>query len=130
MRRLEHASDEGGVGIGVVCGLRILVAVFVGTLLAGACWQNAARYFPLPSWHASQTLPASFWMRGNVHSVLALMAARSAKPAKPLARIPSVYPYSVVPEGRRGSPTISAMRRCATHEFAGITPTSISATPV
>ena len=78
---------------------RTLVAVFVGTLLAGACWQNAARYFPLPSWHASQTLPASFWMRGNVHNVLALMAARSAKPAKSLARIPSVYPYSVVPGG-------------------------------
>ena len=78
---------------------RTLVAVVVGTLLAGACWQNAARYFPLPSWHVSQTLPASFWMRGNVHSVLALMAARSSKPAKPLARIPNVYPYSVVPGG-------------------------------
>ena len=78
---------------------RTLVAVFVGTLLAGAFWQNAARYFPLPTWHASQTLPASFWMRGNVHSLLSVMAARSAKPAKPLARIPNVYPYSVVPGG-------------------------------
>jgi len=75
---------------------RTLVAVFVGTVLAGAFWQNAARYLPLPSWHASQTLPASFWMRGNVHSLLSVMAARSAKP---LARIPSVYPYSVVPGG-------------------------------
>ncbi len=78
---------------------RTLVAVVVGTLLAGVCWQNAARYFSLPSWHASQSLSGSFWMRGNVHNVLALMAARSAKPAKPLARIPNVYPYSVVPGG-------------------------------
>ena len=78
---------------------RILVAVVVGTVLAGACWQTAARYFSLPSLHASQALPASFWMRGNVHNILALMAARSAKAARPLAPIPSVYPYSVVPGG-------------------------------
>ncbi len=78
---------------------RTLVAVFVGTLLAGACWQNAARYFSLPSWHASQVLPPSFWVRANIHNDLALMAARSAKPAKSLARIPGVYPYSVVPGG-------------------------------
>ncbi len=38
-------------------------------------------------------------MRGNVGKDLALMAARSAKPAKSLARIPGVYPYSVVPGG-------------------------------
>ncbi|MGA2458659.1 MAG: PEP-CTERM sorting domain-containing protein [Terriglobales bacterium] len=78
---------------------RILVAVVVVTVLAGACWQTAARYFSLPSWHASQALPASFWMRGNVHNILALMAARSAKATRPLAPIPSVYPYSVVPGG-------------------------------
>ncbi len=78
---------------------RILAAVVVGTVLAGACWQNAARYFSLPSLHASQILPDSFWTRGNVRKDLALMAARSAKPAKFLARIPGVYPYSVVPGG-------------------------------
>ena len=71
----------------------------VGTVLAGACWQNAARYFSLPSWHASQALPDSFWMRGNVRKDLALMAARSAKPTKFLSRVPGVYPYSVVPGG-------------------------------
>lgn len=78
---------------------RTLVAVFVVTLLAGACWQNAARYFPLPSLHASQVLPDSFWTRGNVRKDLALMAARSAKPAKFLVRIPTVYAYSVIPGG-------------------------------
>ena len=51
---------------------RILVAVVVGTAIAGACWQNAARYFSLPTLHASQVLPGSFWMRGNVRKNLAL----------------------------------------------------------
>ncbi|MGD0790536.1 MAG: PEP-CTERM sorting domain-containing protein [Terriglobales bacterium] len=78
---------------------RTLAVVVVGTALAGACWQNAARYFSFPSLHASQVLPDSFWTRGNVRKDLALMAARSAKPTKFLARIPNVYPYSVVPGG-------------------------------
>ena len=78
---------------------RTLAVVVAGMVLAGACWQNAARYFSLPSFHASQVLPDSFWTRGNVRKDLAFAAARSAKPAKFLARVPSVYPYSVVPGG-------------------------------
>jgi len=77
---------------------RTLAAVVVGTVIAGACWQNAARYFSLPSWHASQVLPDS-WTRGNVRKNLAQMAAQSSKPAKFRARIPGVYPYSVIPGG-------------------------------
>ena len=82
---------------------RTLVAVVVGTVIAGACWQNAARYFPLPTWHASQVLPGSFWMRGNVRKNLALMAAQSPKPARFHVRIPGVYPYSVIPGGVKGT---------------------------
>src|ERR1700687_5048345 len=78
---------------------RTMTALVVGTVLVGACWQNAARYFSLPSLHASKVLPESFWTRGNVRKDLAFMAARSAKPAKFLARIPGAYPYSVVPGG-------------------------------
>ena len=78
---------------------RTLAAVVVGTVLAGACWQNASHYFSLPTLHASQVLPDSFWTRGNVRKDLAFMAARSARPAKFLARIPRPYPYSVVPGG-------------------------------
>ncbi len=78
---------------------RTLVAVVACTLIAAACWQNAAHYFSLPSMHVSQILPASFWSRQNVRKDLALMAARSAKPARFLGRIPGVYPYSVVPGG-------------------------------
>jgi len=40
-----------------------------------------------------------FWTRGNIRKDLAFMAARFSKPAKSLARIPGVYPYSVVPGG-------------------------------
>ena len=78
---------------------RTLSVVVVGTVLAGACWQNAARYFSFPSLHASQVSPDSFWTRGNVRNNLAFMAARSARPTKFLARIPNVYAYSVVPGG-------------------------------
>jgi hypothetical protein len=82
---------------------RTVVAVVLGTLLVGACWQSAARYFSLPSLHASQVLPASFLARANVHKDLALAAAQSAKPRKSFARIPGVYPYSVVPGGVKDS---------------------------
>ena len=40
---------------------RTLVAVVASALIAGACWQNAAHHLSLPSWHASQILPDSFW---------------------------------------------------------------------
>ena len=78
---------------------RTMAALVVATVLVGACWQNAARYFSLPSLHSSQVLPQSFWTRGNVRQDLAFVAARSAKPTKFRARIPGVYPYSVVPGG-------------------------------
>ena len=76
---------------------RTLIAVVVGTVLAGACWQHAARFFSLSSGHSSQS--SSFWERSNVHKNLAFAAARSAKPNRFRARIPGVYPYSVVPGG-------------------------------
>ena len=78
---------------------RTLVAVVVGTLLAGVCWQHTARYFSLPSLHSSQVLQSAFWVRANLHKDLALAAARAGKTNKFLARIPGVYPYSVVPGG-------------------------------
>jgi len=75
---------------------RSLAALVVITVIAGACWQSATRYFALPR-PASQVLPDSFWRRGNKD--LALRATQSAKPAKSRARIPGVYPYSVIPGG-------------------------------
>jgi hypothetical protein len=76
---------------------RTLVTVVLVTLLVGACWQNAARYLSLPYLHSSQVLPSS-WMRPVGHKDVPF-SARSAKPNKYIARIPGVYPYSVVPGG-------------------------------
>jgi len=83
---------------------RILVAVVFGTAMAGACWQNLARYFPLPAFSGSKGLPDSFRPADAVHRNLAWMAAQSANSAKSkklLSPVPSVYPYSVLPGGVR-----------------------------
>jgi hypothetical protein len=93
---------------------RMFFAVAVGALLAGACWQNAAHYFSLPTLHASQVLPDSFWVRQNVRKDIALMAARSARPFKPLARSPRVYAYSVIPGGVKDP---SDLRYAATRDY-------------
>jgi hypothetical protein len=77
---------------------RALVAGGLVTLLLGVCWQNAARYLSLPYMHSSQVLPSS-WTRPNTHKDSATVAAHSTKTKKYVARIPGVYPYSVVPGG-------------------------------
>jgi PEP-CTERM motif len=94
---------------------RTLVAVLVGTALAVACWQNAASYFSLPALHSSQLLPDSFRVRTNLHKDLALAATRSLKPAKFLARVPGVYPYSVVPGGVKNA---AELREAAARDYA------------
>jgi hypothetical protein len=78
---------------------RILVAVVVGTVLAGAYWHLAPSYFAELSRHESHIAPSSIWARGNVHNNLALLAAQSARSQKNLSRLPGVYPYSVIPGG-------------------------------
>ncbi|MGA7631943.1 MAG: PEP-CTERM sorting domain-containing protein [Terriglobales bacterium] len=81
---------------------RILVAVVVGTVLAGACWQFAPSYFSALSRHESQLASGSLWTRGNVHNNLALLAGQS-KPQKSFPRIANIYPYSVIPGGVKDS---------------------------
>jgi hypothetical protein len=76
---------------------RIMIAVVVGTVIAGACFQNAASYFRVASWQNSRTSPNSLWLRGNIHRNLASLAVNSVKTAK--VRILGMYPYSVVPGG-------------------------------
>lgn len=90
------------------------MAMTVAVLIVGACWQNAARYFSMPSLHSSQVLPDSFKLRPNVHKDLALMAARAAKVNKLLGRNPGVYPYSIVPGGVRNS---DALRSAAATDY-------------
>ena len=93
---------------------RTLLAVFVGTALAVACWQNAASYFSLPALHSSELMPDSFRERANLHKDLAFAAARSVKPNKFL-RAPGVYPYSVVPGGIRNA---AELREAAARDYA------------
>jgi hypothetical protein len=93
---------------------RTLVAVLVATVLAGACWQSAARFFSLPSMHASQVLPDSFWKRANLHKDLAFAAALSIRPAMARVHTPNVYPYSVVPGGVSNS---NDLRHAATSDY-------------
>jgi hypothetical protein len=81
---------------------RILLAVLAGTVIAGACWQNAASYFSSPSWRTSQVSANSSWTKPNVHKELAFAAVRSNK-TRAHARIPGVYPYSVIPGGVKNS---------------------------
>ncbi|MBI3475681.1 MAG: PEP-CTERM sorting domain-containing protein [Acidobacteria bacterium] len=66
-------------------------------LLAGACWQSAARWLSLPSLHASNFLPQSFWTRGNIRNNLALMSHAGTVRVSRSGR--STYPYSVIPGG-------------------------------
>src|SRR5450755_697607 len=93
---------------------RILVAVFVGGLIAAACWQNAASYLSSSSWRDSKPAPDSNWSRGNVRKNLATMAERPAKRAKLPASVPGVYPYSVVPGGLKDA---SDLRYAALRDY-------------
>jgi hypothetical protein len=92
---------------------RTLVAVAVGLLIAGTCWQNVARRFSLPTLHASQVLPDSFWARQNVRKDLAMMAARSARSARALPKS-QVYAYSVIPGGVKD---VSDLRYAAARDY-------------
>lgn len=81
---------------------RILLAVVIGTILAGACWQLAPSYFAERSRYESRLAPTSLWTRGNVRNNLALLAGQS-KPERSFPRSPGVYPYSVIPGGVKDS---------------------------
>jgi hypothetical protein len=94
---------------------RTLVAVVVCTVLAGACWQNAARYFSLPTLHATDLFPDSYWGRANLHKDLTFTAVRPDRVKRYLARIPGVYPYSVVPGGIKNS---GDLRSAAARDYA------------
>ena len=94
---------------------RMLVAVFVGALIAAACWQNAASYLSRSSsWRDSKPAHESVWARGNVHKNLATLAERPPKPAKLSAGVPGVYPYSIVPGGLKDA---SDLRYAALRDY-------------
>lgn len=93
---------------------RALVGVAVFVAISAACWQSAARFFGLPTLHASQVLPDSFWKRANVHKELVFAATRSVK-LKALPRIAGIYPYSVIPGGFK---TVDDVRAAVASDYA------------
>ncbi len=78
---------------------RLLLAVVVGSVFAGAFWLGVRLSSPARSSRSAADLPQSTWFRGNARKNLAAMAAQSTKPRKILAASSDVYPYSVVPGG-------------------------------
>ena len=78
---------------------RLLLAVVVGSVFAGACWLGKHLSSPARSSRNAAELPQSTWFHSNAHKNLAAMAAQSAKPKRNLVASSDVYPYSVVPGG-------------------------------
>jgi hypothetical protein len=91
----------------------LVVAIVFGTVLAAACWQSAAYLLSLPTLHRSQFLP-SYALRGNAPAKRAWISAPATKPKKILARVPDVYPYSIVPGGVKG---LRDLREAAEHDY-------------
>ena len=78
---------------------RAMVTAAMVLVLAAVCWQNLARFLPLPTLHASNLLPESFWTRGDIRSKLALMS--HARTVHVSGAGLGIYPYSVIPGGVR-----------------------------
>ena len=103
--RLNHRSDEKPVRrmrSWYRRRLRIQRALLTSVmllLLAAVCWQTVARRFALPTLHASNFLPDSFWTRGDIRNNLTLMSHTGAPRAS--RQLPGTYPYSVIPGGVR-----------------------------
>jgi hypothetical protein len=92
---------------------RGLITAAMLALVAGVCWQSAARFFAAAPWRASQASPESAWTRGNVRANLSSLATHASQSANPPAQKPGVYPYSVVPGGVEGA---DDLRRAAEHD--------------
>jgi len=93
---------------------RGLITAVLLALLAGVCWQSAARFFAAAPWRASQPLSQSAWTRGNVRANLSSLAARTSLSAHPPAQKRGVYPYSVVPGGVED---LDDLRRATQHDY-------------
>ncbi len=92
---------------------RFLVASAAVAVIAFACWQSVGRFF-LPPTLGSQASPDSFWTRA-ARQDLGFVSRQSIKRPVYVARVPGVYPYSVVPGGLR-SP--QALRQAAAEDKA------------
>jgi hypothetical protein len=83
--------------------------------LAAVCLQVFNRVSPSSALHPSRILPDSFWARNPIHKDLVWTPRQGRKSAKYVARVPGVYPYSVVPGGVRDP---ESLREVAAHDRA------------
>jgi hypothetical protein len=87
----------------------VLTAIFVA-----ACWQSAARFSRSTSHSASHGWASALSSRTDIHRDLAWTLPHHNK-RQYLSRIPSVYPYSVVPGG---VPDAESLRRASAQDRA------------
>jgi hypothetical protein len=85
---------------------RALAAGVLFVVVAAVCWQSAARFFRLPSLHASDVLPESFTKRNYERTNQGFAPVRDQKQHRYVSRVAGVYPYSVVPGGVRDAQSL------------------------
>jgi len=88
---------------------RTFAVAILAAIIVAVCWQNAARFLPLPSLQASQVLPDSFSRRANLRQDLASTPSHGSQRPKYIPRIAGVYPYSVVPGGVKSAGSLREM---------------------
>lgn len=94
---------------------RALAGTAFLALIAFACWQNAARFFPFPAVHGSRVLPDSFSTRATFRQDVAWIPTHASKWPRHVERVPGVYPYSLVPGGLKDG---ESLRRVARNDRA------------
>jgi hypothetical protein len=77
----------------------ILLAVVVGIFVSAVCLWNAATYLSSTKGRGLEKSQQSMWVRANKQQKFQFQSERPTKPSKAIARIPGIYPYSIVPGG-------------------------------
>jgi len=93
---------------------RALAVFAVVALSALFGWLSATYIFPSQSGAVSRALPESLWANATKHD-LGFVSPQSSKRPVYVARVPNVYPYSVVPGGLKSA---QALRQAAANDRA------------
>lgn len=94
---------------------RTLAGAILMAAVAGVCLQVFTRVSPSLALRPSRVLPDSFWARNPAYQDLVWTPRQDRKSARYVARVPGVYPYSVVPGGVKDP---ESLREAAAHDRA------------
>ena len=89
--------------------------------MGGVCLQVFNRVFPTSALRPSRILPDSFWAPNAISRDFAWARLREHKSARYVARMPGVYPYSVVPGGVKNPESLrqaAAQDRAVSRHYA------------